>query len=797
MRYPLVAMLAGASVLLAAGAASAANVRTDHPRLLFGNGQGFGTTLATFTARCNGSDPVYAHRCQYMGGGQANPGFMPTGAGDTAGMAAAYLLWGGAQRCTNAADWLLANLPADGPGAGGDAHGFISSYAGTVVDLAIVRDWCDASLDTGRQAALEDRMDTWLNWLMNDYTGPGLVPMPGGDVYHDDYSNVAHAVAWAALILNGTAHDADSQLARAWADQRWKQVLLPAMAYVGDWWPEGFTYIQPTLGGVASYAAAWSTATDENIYDYVKTSAGNLFESYLYFFTYAQRPDTNFVYFGDTTSVKQSDQLFIYPLALNLNYGTGSPLGQGFEQAVTAATTKQVGFCDDVACNEGWQVALMYDSSLDAAATPAGALPTARWLSQGANDIAVLRSGWGPDDTYVWMACGDYFGAHGHDEAGSFQIFRHGMLTGPTGGYDEFGAPNGDGVSHWDNYYSQHSVHANTLAVQAPTELFPTAAVVGSGTSANVNDGGQRVLRRTDDSGVIGAYGSDDLATYQKNKTSGPFFETGDLKTFEHASCHDYVACDVTAAYDSPGFTTDGNTAKVKEVSRQLVFVRPEVIVVFDRVESTDPTFQKRFLLHASGTGVMPAVSGSTFTIDNGGGRLLGQTLLPAGAAVNVVSNFTVAGTPYPPDLLHAARQRARAGRQPPRDRARRAGAARLLPHRPRRHRPQQVEPPRHRGGRRRQLDRDHHRRAQHLRDLVQQDRGARRPHQGDRRDDLRRRPGRHGVDGHGRGEREQRRPRQRRGWGRRRGRRERGGGRVVGQPRQEERVRLPHRRRR
>ena len=38
------------------------------------------------------------------------------------------------------------------------------------------------------------------------------------------------------------------------------------MVYSGDWWPEGFTYVQPTLGGLGWYAAGWSTATDENIY---------------------------------------------------------------------------------------------------------------------------------------------------------------------------------------------------------------------------------------------------------------------------------------------------------------------------------------------------------------------------------------------------------------------------------------------------------------------------------------------------------------------------------------------------
>src|SRR5262249_25498451 len=151
----------------------------------------------------------------------------------------------------------------------------------------------------------------------------------------------------------------------------------------------------------------------------------------------------------------------------------------------------------------------------------------------------------------------------------------------------------------------------------------------------------------------IGAYSAPDLATYLMYKSSGPFDETGDIKTFEHASCHDYVACDMTAAYDSSLVTTSGNAPKIKEATRQLVFVRPGVVVVFGRVESLDPSYEKRFLLHASGTGVMPVVSGSKFTIDNGGGRLLGQTLLPGGAAINVVQGFSVAGMPYPPNGIN------------------------------------------------------------------------------------------------------------------------------------------------
>jgi hypothetical protein len=647
MKLTLVFGLAASASLASltgSSSAAAATVRTDRPRLLFGNGTGFGTTTAQFIARCNGNDPDYAHRCQYMGGGASDPGFTPAGLTDTAGMAAASILYGQPQRCTNAAQWILQNVPSNGPTDGSDPHPFIVSDGHDIIYMALVRDWCDAALDSATKTSLEQRIASHADWFIAHY-GTTISGSEPADVFHDDYANIENAVAWAGLVLAGTAQDAKAQGYLSHADQTWKNTILPAMAFEGDFWHEGYTYVQPTLGSLAWYAAGWSTATSENIYNYVKTSAGDLFDGYFSFFVYTLRPDDNFAYFGDTTHVKQSTSLFIKSLSDMLNYGTQSPLGQAFSIGVTQTTTARNGFCDDVPCSDGWLVALLYDSSKDATAANRSTLPTARWLSKGAYDAASMRSGWGPDDTFVYLSCGDYFGAHQHDEVGGFQIFRHAMLTGPTGAYDNFNTP------HFDNYYSQHSVHADTLAVYSPGETFPTSQTITNGLTANVNDGGQRVLRRTDVNGTIGAYSATDLATWQMYKTSGPFNETGNITTFEHASCHDYVACDMTAAYDSANVTTSANKAKVKEATRQLVFVRPEVIVVFDRVESLDPSFEKRFLLQATGPTSMPVVNGDLVTIDNGGGRLLGRTLLPAGAAMNVISKFTVAGTSYPPTI--------------------------------------------------------------------------------------------------------------------------------------------------
>jgi MYXO-CTERM domain-containing protein len=160
-----------------------------------------------------------------------------------------------------------------------------------------------------------------------------------------------------------------------------------------------------------------------------------------------------------------------------------------------------------------------------------------------------------------------------------------------------------------------------------------------------VNDGGQRPLRR---SKAGTGYPSNDLATYKQNLQAGPFYETGDMTANAVTGCHQYVACNVTAAYGSPGYTTNGNPPKASEVSRQLVLVPPDLVVVVDRVEALQASFEKRFLLHAIGSA--PVVNGASYVLRNGSGVLYGTTLLPASVKVNAVSNFSVEGNSYPPN---------------------------------------------------------------------------------------------------------------------------------------------------
>jgi hypothetical protein len=62
----------------------------------------------------------------------------------------------------------------------------------------------------------------------------------------------------------------------------------------------------------------------------------------------------------------------------------------------------------------------------------------------------------------------------------------------------------------------------------------------------------------------------------------------------------DFVAADITEAYNSTRYAEAGSVAKVSKVTRQFVYLRKErAFVVFDRVEMTKPGFTPKFLLHA------------------------------------------------------------------------------------------------------------------------------------------------------------------------------------------------------
>lgn len=230
-------------------------------------------------------------------------------------------------------------------------------------------------------------------------------------------------------------------------------------------------------------------------------------------------------------------------------------------------------------------------SELDAAPasfTPA-ALPLARHFENMGQIF--MRSGPGKDDTYVLFTCGGSLAQHRHYDALNFVIYHRGFLALDSGTrYDEF--TNG---AHLANYFAQTVAH-NCVVVHQPAE--PPARYWGG--TVTGNHGGQ-------------------------HRPLGSV-----VRAFETQAHHVYVAGDATACYQHGGALPE----KVAQVTRQLVFLPPSHVVIFDRVTATNADYRKDWLLH---TAAQPTITGLTVRADHGQGRMFCRTILPADARLTPV----------------------------------------------------------------------------------------------------------------------------------------------------------------
>jgi heparin/heparan-sulfate lyase len=262
----------------------------------------------------------------------------------------------------------------------------------------------------------------------------------------------------------------------------------------------------------------------------------------------------------------------------------------------------------------------------------------------------IFRTGWTSlsegirsRDVIVDMKIGEYFiGNHQRKDFGTFQIYYRGPLAIADGVYQGAQAPYGG--SHWANYYHQ-TVSTNGLLIFDPNEkqyLWGNRA----------NDGGEAWPNHGKDH-------PPDLATLLDPDNG---YHMG--KVTAHAVGRDgsygYIAGDITKAY----------SAKAEKVQRAMLAIKtnkpryPAVVIVADHVRSSNPSFEKSFLLHSTDE---PTINGHTITIVNRrhtyedgklprtgiydghyGGKLVLQNLLPVDAGLRKVEGHTIRGAHYP-----------------------------------------------------------------------------------------------------------------------------------------------------
>lgn len=237
------------------------------------------------------------------------------------------------------------------------------------------------------------------------------------------------------------------------------------------------------------------------------------------------------------------------------------------------------------------------------------------------------RSAWDEDATYFFFKCGDRFTAHQHLDVGHFLIYKHAELAGDGGHYDAFGS------THDVNYHLRTIAHS-TILVHDPAEQWLGATAYDAGVRAGAvtgNDGGQAHSWPNHNGAVA------DADAWQSNSD---LYDIADITAFEDRGTYLYVAGDCTRAY-SP--------RKLVDFTRQIVFLRPDTFIVFDRVRSTKSRFGKTWLLQAMQP---PVAANQHLIVTNGKGRLFLQTLLPETPDVRLVTGpdlYSYGGRDYPP----------------------------------------------------------------------------------------------------------------------------------------------------
>jgi heparin/heparan-sulfate lyase len=229
----------------------------------------------------------------------------------------------------------------------------------------------------------------------------------------------------------------------------------------------------------------------------------------------------------------------------------------------------------------------------------------------------VMRSDFGPDATWIEFACGPYFAKHDHLDTNHFVIYRKGHLAIEAGAdYTDTESP------HYLNHYRRTVAH-NTMLVYEPGERF----FWGENLWPAANDGGQRM----DSSRFWNSVRS--LEDFRRTRD---LWDRGRIVTYDPVpGTYVYARGDGTRAY---------HPDKVESFERSLVYLPGgDVLFVFDRVASRDPSFRKVWLLHAvgepkveGGSAARPIGQGGTshrdasaFTLEDGGGRLRVLALLP------------------------------------------------------------------------------------------------------------------------------------------------------------------------
>jgi hypothetical protein len=462
-------------------------------------------------------------------------------------------------------------------------------------DVALVYDWCHDRLSADQRAELQRALVPAMRAWMAD--GRRWRSFHNGGHAH------ALRLTLAALALYGDDPFADRALSFLRPELEDILETLERLFPDGEW-AEGFDYARHASFKSLRTFLAIKSATGRDV-----VSTSTHFRHIADYIFHATKPN-GLVFPGDDDDFPYlSGQDHAALLMVASAYR--DPYAQWFVHHCPAPRFQ-------LEERDRWMRLLWHDPSIPE--RPLDALPLAR-IFRG-KGLVLARTSWRPDDpggAWVAFTNGDYFGDHVHLDVNAFQIYGGGELAIDSGRYDDdwdySEQPDAIARSQFFNYYQRTIAH-NTMLVRDPDERF------GRGL---LNDGGQRHLlwrgglRNVPEDYAQGSFPSDDGTGTCDWATNPGRWERGDITAYTATPDFVFVRGDGTRAYAQE---------KVSSFVRELVFVRPGLVVVFDRVVSTNPAFEKTWLLHTIDEPRV-APDGSWFEVVEGQGRLFGAVVLP------------------------------------------------------------------------------------------------------------------------------------------------------------------------
>jgi hypothetical protein len=450
--------------------------------------------------------------------------------------------------------------------------------------LALAYDWLYHGLTETQRAELTQGLLRICDYLASDRIWR-----------HSDFNNhfvleKVWPLVYTSLALYGDVQDPRLEQCLRTAEEYVKDHLLPAanfMAGHSGGQHEGYSYdAWGYMRPMAFVFEAWRTATGEDLFQSCTATRYHALWS-----IYGRRPfDHRMEHFDDAgldqawSDANEGD--YIYLLAARHRDGRAQWLGDQLPRRYDSFL---------------WPLILWRDPDLPP--QPPDDLPTAR-LFDGLGWL-LMRSSWEDDATFASFQCGPFLTGHQHLDNNAFTIHK-GSLLALDSGVNAYGE--GVKTDYRANYYSRTIAH-NSLLVFDPKEVFRGGAWAGEA-SGGANDGGQLRLG-----------GLERVADVRETDR----WDVGRIVAYRHHTLFTYAVGDASKSY---------RPAKLRLFLRHFLFLPPNLFIVFDQVASTDPSFQKTWLLHSVDE---PRISGPVTTITNGPGRLVCRTLLPEEAAIAAI----------------------------------------------------------------------------------------------------------------------------------------------------------------